>query len=50
MREINGKLNTIVPLKIWAKVKYGTSALGLNLYDIREFNMNGTVSLQVMYT
>ena len=45
MKETSGKLNTIVPLKIWAKVKYGTSALGLNLYDIREFNMNGTVAL-----
>ena len=43
--EENHKLKTIVPLKIWAKVKYGTSALGLNLYDIREFNLNGTVTL-----
>lgn len=43
--EINGKLKTVVPLKIWAKVKYGTSALGLNLYDIREFNLNGNVTL-----
>lgn len=39
------RLKTIVPLKIWAKVKYGTSALGLNLYDTREFNLNGTVTL-----
>ena len=36
--EENGQLKTILPLKIWAKVKYGTSALGLNLYDTREFN------------
>jgi Domain of unknown function (DUF4403) len=43
--EENSKLKTIIPLKIWAKVKYGTSALGLNLYDIREFNLNGTVTL-----
>ena len=43
--EENGKLKTILPLKIWAKVKYGTSALGLNLYDTREFNLNGTVTL-----
>lgn len=43
--EENNKLKTIVPLKIWAKVKYGTDALGMNLYDIREFNLNGTVTL-----
>jgi hypothetical protein len=43
--EDNKKLKTILPLKIWAKVKYGTSALGMNLYDIREFNLNGTVTL-----
>lgn len=45
IKEANGKLNTVVPLKIWAKIKYGTSALGLNLYDIREFNLNGIVTL-----
>ena len=43
--EENKKLKTILPLKIWAKVKYGTSALGMNLYDIREFNLNGSVTL-----
>jgi Domain of unknown function (DUF4403) len=43
--EENNKLKTILPLKIWAKVKYGTSALGLNLYDTREFDLNGTVTL-----
>lgn len=43
--EENNKLKTIVPLKIWAKVKYGTDALGMNLFDIREFNLNGTVTL-----
>lgn len=45
LSEENGKLKTIVPLKIWAKIKYGTSAFGLNLYDIREFNLNGNVTL-----
>lgn len=43
--EENNKLKTIVPLKIWAKVKYGTDALGMNLYDIREFNLNGSITL-----
>jgi hypothetical protein len=43
--EENKKLKTILPLKIWAKFKYGTSALGVSLYDTREFNLNGTVTL-----
>jgi hypothetical protein len=43
--EEDKKLKTILPLKIWAKVKYGTSALGVNLYDTREFNLNGTITL-----
>lgn len=43
--EENKKLKSIVPLKIWAKVKYGTSALGLNLYDEREFNLNGNITM-----
>ena len=43
--EENQKLKIILPLKIWAKVKYGTAALGINLYDTREFNLNGTVTL-----
>ncbi|SFA78892.1 protein of unknown function [Flavobacterium swingsii] len=42
--EEDNKLKTIVPLKIWAKVRYGTSALGMNLYDTRELNLNGTVT------
>lgn len=42
--EENNKLKTIVPLKIWAKVRYGTSALGINLYDTRELNLNGSIT------
>ena len=45
MTEKEGKLHSTVPLKIWAKVKYGTSVLGVDLYDIREFNLDGTVNL-----
>ncbi|MEB3801815.1 DUF4403 family protein [Flavobacterium columnare] len=45
MNEKDQKLQTIVPLKIWAKVKYGTSLLGIDLYDTREFNLNATVRL-----
>lgn len=43
--EENGKLKTNVPLRIWAKYRYGTSAFGLNLYDTKEFNLNGVVTL-----
>ncbi|MEO8516723.1 MAG: DUF4403 family protein [Flavobacterium sp.] len=43
--EENKNLKIILPLKIWTKVRYGTSALGLNLYDTREFNFNGKVTL-----
>lgn len=43
--EENGKLKTVLPLQIWAKVKYGTSALGLNLFDTKEFNLNGILTL-----
>lgn len=43
--EENNKLKTILPLKIFAKVRYGTGVLGINLYDTREFNLNGTVTL-----
>ncbi|EOG6904983.1 DUF4403 family protein [Flavobacterium psychrophilum] len=42
--EDNNKLKTIIPLKIWAKVRYGTSVLGINLYDTREINLNGTIT------
>lgn len=41
--EKNGKIETIMPLKIWAKVKYGTDFLGLN--DTREINLNGTITM-----
>lgn len=43
--EEDGKLKSVIPLKIWAKYRYGTSALGLNLYDTREFNLNGNITL-----
>jgi hypothetical protein len=42
--EQNGKLQTIVPIKITANVRYGTSALGMSLYDTREVNMNGVIT------
>ena len=44
LTEINGKLQSVVPVKINAKVKYGTSALGLNMYDTREFDLDAVVT------
>lgn len=41
--EKNGKIQTIMPLKIWAKFKYGTDFMGLN--DTREINLNGTITM-----
>ncbi len=41
--EKDGKIQTILPLKIWSKFKYGTDFMGLN--DTREININGTIIL-----
>jgi hypothetical protein len=41
--EKNGKIQSVLPLKIWSKIKYGTEFLGLN--DTREINLNGTITL-----
>lgn len=41
--EKDGKIQSIIPLKIYSKIKYGTEFLGLN--DTREINLNGTITL-----
>ena len=41
--EKNGKIESILPLKIWSKFKYGTNFMGLN--DTREIDLNGTITL-----
>lgn len=41
--EKEGNIRSIIPLKIWAKFKYGTDFMGLN--DTREINLNGTITL-----
>lgn len=41
--EKDGKIQSILPLKIWSKFKYGTEFMGLN--DTREIDMNGTITL-----
>jgi hypothetical protein len=38
-----GKVETVLPLKIWTKFKYGTEFMGLN--DTREIELNGTITL-----
>lgn len=41
--EKDGKIQSVLPLKIWSKIKYGTEFMGLN--DIREIDLNGTITL-----
>jgi hypothetical protein len=43
LSEKNGNIISIIPLKIWAKFKYGTDFMGLN--DTREISINGTITL-----
>ena len=42
--EDKGKLKSVVPIKVTANVRYGTNALGMDLYDTREVNMNATIT------
>ncbi len=41
----NGKIKTVLPLKVFVKYRIGTNRLGVDLYNTREFNLNGTVTL-----
>ncbi|UOX35416.1 DUF4403 family protein [Flavobacterium sediminilitoris] len=43
LTEVNGEIISEIPLKIWAKIKYGTDFMGLN--DTREINLNGKITL-----
>lgn len=40
-----GKIKTILPLKAFVKYRIGTSKLGIDLYNTKEFNLNGNVTL-----
>ncbi|WP_445738444.1 DUF4403 family protein [Mariniflexile sp.] len=44
-QKFNGKIETILPLKANIKYRVGTQALGVNLYKMSEFNLNGVVTL-----
>ena len=41
----NGKIKTVLPLKVTVKYRYGIKKLGVDLRDIKEFNLNGVVTL-----
>lgn len=39
------KIKTVLPLKASIKYRIGTKKLGVELYDTREFNLNGVITL-----
>ena len=41
----NGKIKTVLPLKVTVKYRYGIKKLGVDLRDIKEFNLIGVVTL-----
>ena len=41
----NGKIKTVLPLKMHVKYRIGTAALGVDMYNTREFNMSGKITL-----
>lgn len=45
LNERYGKIDMVLPLKIWAKVRYGFEQFGVKLYDTKELNLNGTIKL-----
>jgi hypothetical protein len=46
--EKGGKLEMELPLKIWARYRYGIEKLGMAMYDTREFNLNGKIKLTTL--
>lgn len=40
-----GNIKTVLPLRAQIKYRIGTSKLGIDLYDTREFNFNGVITL-----
>jgi hypothetical protein len=39
------KIKTILPLKMYVKYRIGTKTLGVEMYNTKEFNLNGIVTL-----
>lgn len=45
LKNLNGKLQIILPLRSEVNYRIGTSTLGINMYDTRKYTFNGTVTL-----
>ena len=43
--ETGGKIRTVLPLKAIVKYRMGAKKLGVEMYDTREYNLNGVVTL-----
>ena len=43
--DAGGKIRTVLPLKAAVKYRVGTNTLGVGLYDVREFNFDGKITL-----
>ncbi|HEU4495838.1 MAG TPA: DUF4403 family protein [Flavobacterium sp.] len=43
--EQKGKIRSVLPLKIAIDYRYGINKMGIKLYDTREINMNGVITL-----
>jgi hypothetical protein len=42
---LTNKITTILPLKATVKYRIGTKSMGIDLYNVKEFNLNGIVTL-----
>jgi hypothetical protein len=42
---IGGKIKTVLPLKALVKYRIGTKKLGIEMYNTKEFNLNGVLTL-----
>lgn len=45
IQNLGGKIKTVLPLKAIVHYRIGTSRLGVALYDTREFQLNGDITL-----
>lgn len=45
LKNLNGKIQVVLPLKAEVHYRIGTEALGIKMYDIRKYTFNGTISL-----
>jgi hypothetical protein len=45
LQNVNGKIRTVLPLKATVHYRYGIDKLGVKLYDTREINLNGVITL-----